>query len=164
MCGKYKNYLTEICSLNIWLPRCRFYNFMTYMSRVSYPEPSAILQISRVSYPEPSAILQISRVSYPEPSAILQISRVSYPEPSAILQISRVSYPEPSAILQISRVSYPEPSAILQISRQYSKRAKYTRRRDQEQDCQNYSQNVGCMYRLLRDRNVPKKANQIHQT
>ena len=28
-----------------------------------------------------------------------------------------------------------------------------------------YSQNVGCMYRLLKDRNVPKKAKQIiHQT
>ena len=27
-----------------------------------------------------------------------------------------------------------------------------------------YSQNVGCMYRLLQDRNVPKKAKQIiHQ-
>ena len=28
-----------------------------------------------------------------------------------------------------------------------------------------YSHNVGCMYRLLKDRNVPKKAKQIiHQT
>ena len=29
----------------------------------------------------------------------------------------------------------------------------------------NYSQNVGCMYRQMKDRNVPKKANQIiHKT
>ena len=39
----------------------------------------------------------------------------------------------------------------------------------QEEEIKNriakYSQNVGCMYRLLKDRNVPKKAKQIiHQT
>ena len=39
----------------------------------------------------------------------------------------------------------------------------------QEEDIKNriakYSQNVGCMYRLLRDRNVPKKAKHIiHKT
>ena len=50
---------------------------------------------------------------------------------------------------------------------------KYLGRTENEQSTQEeiknriakYSQNVGCMYRLLKDRNVPKKAKQIiHQT